>query len=216
LTTPPPLILEAILLAAGAGRRLGVPKAALELKGRWMLPRIVSALRRGGAQRVVLVLSAPARAAIEGMGPTGADCEILNPDPEAGRTGSILCGLDRIGTGIAGVLLHPCDVPLLTPEAVARLIRAWKALPRPETMLARPVTPGGRGGHPLLVGSERLARLRAFPPDRPLRDLVHEDPARLLDLPLHGDPGPFLDVDTPEQRQLIESLLESPSRNPAD
>jgi len=176
-----------------------------------MLPRLVSALRRGGARRVILVLSAGARAAIEEKGPAGADCEVLNPDPGDGRTGSIQCGLERLGDGTAGVLLHPCDVPLLTPEAVARLIRAWRALPRPGVMLARPVTPGGRGGHPLLVGAERLARLRAFPPGRPLRDLVREDPAGLLDLPLHGDPGPFLDVNTPEQRQLIESLLESPS-----
>ncbi|RMH02733.1 MAG: hypothetical protein D6702_07980 [Planctomycetota bacterium] len=208
--------LGAVVLAAGAGRRLGRPKAALHLRGRWMLPRIVAALRRGGAVEVVLVLSAAAREAIAGLGPTGADREVLNPTPESGRTGSLLLGLAELPEELPGLLVHPCDVPLLTAAAVAEVVRAWNRCPDRAQRLARPVTPGGRGGHPLLVGAAGLPRLRSFPPDRPLRALLDEDRRRVLDVPLAGDPGPFLDVDTPEQLALLEDLLARPPGIEAD
>lgn len=213
---PEAVALSAVLLAAGEGRRLGQPKAALELAGVWMLPRLVAALHRSGATQVVLVLSAAARRAIAGRGDPGADATVLNPDPARGRTGSILAGLEAVPAEAEGVLIHPCDVPLFSGQAGARLVAAWRACPSAASLVARPVTPAGRGGHPLLVGSERLDTLRSFAADRPLRDLVREDPARLLNVTLTGDPGPFLDVDTPEQRQLLESLLESSAHRPAD
>lgn len=211
--------LHAILLAAGAGRRLGCPKAALRLRGKWMLPHLVRSLREGGASAVTVVLGPAAARAIAGFGESGADRTVLNPAPEAGRTGSILIALDADALAADGVLLHPCDVPLLRPEVVARVIEAWRAAPEHARLLARPVTPSGRGGHPLLVGAGRLPTLRAFPPGRPLRDLLDEDRARVLNVPVPGDPGPFLDVDHPEQLRLLEDLLEQapgPSSDPED
>lgn len=199
------------MLAAGAGQRLGYPKAALRLRGRWMLPRVVQALRAGGAQRVILVLSEAAERAIAGLGPHGADLAVLNPHPEQGRTGSLLCGLQAVPADAEALLTHPCDVPLLRAAAVAALVQAWRALPQPAGMLARPVTPSGRGGHPLLAGAGLLAELRALRPGQPLRDFVHAQPQRLLNVRLEGDPGPFLDVDTPEHAALLESLLTDPA-----
>lgn len=195
------------MLAAGSGRRLGYPKAALALRGQWMLPRLVQALRAGGAHPVILVLGEASAAAIAPLGPHGADQAVLNPNPEQGRTGSALCGLMALPAAVDAVLIHPCDVPLLRAAAVAALVSAWRAAPNATGMAARPVTPSGHGGHPLLVGAGRLPELRAFPPQRPLRELVHADAQRLLNVRLDGDPGPFLDVDTPEQAQFLETLL---------
>lgn len=201
------MTLSAVLLAAGPGRRLGYPKAALRLRGIWMLPRLVRALRGGGAQFVAVVLSREAQEQVATLGPTGADRDVVNPCPEAGRTGSVLCGLAALPPSPEGVLVHPCDVPLLRPAAVAAVVAAWRAAAEPAATAARPVTPSGRGGHPLLLGSARLEELRGFPPDRSLRDLLQADPKRVLNVRLEGDPGPFLDVDTPEQLALLESLL---------
>jgi len=206
VTSPPPA-LEAVVLAAGAGRRLGQPKAALHLGGRWMLPSVVAALRQGGARRVLVVLGPTAREAIAGLGDPGADLLVDNPRPEEGRTGSLHRALPHLSPELDGLLVHPCDVPLLSGLAVAALVQAWARLPDRAGLAARPVTPSRRGGHPLLLGADRLEELRRLPPDRPLRELLHADPARRLDVPLAGDPGPFLDVDTPEQAAFLESLL---------
>jgi len=198
--------LEAILLAAGAGRRLGTPKALLELNGRWMLPSLIRALRAGGAEVVRVVIREEEREELLARGLDGLATLLVNPEPTRGRSSSLRCGLMSVPLD-AAVLIHPCDVPLLSGAAVASLVAAWRAHPQRDALAARLVTPGGRGGHPLLLGRNRAAEARALVDSESLRSLLHRDPATRMDLPLRGDPGPFLDVDTPEQKALLESLL---------
>ncbi len=198
--------LEAILLAAGAGRRLGVPKALLCLRGVWMLPRLAESLHAAGAARVHVVARAEERAELAARGLPACATLHVNPAPESGRTGSVLVGL-RAVSGASAVLVHPCDVPLLSAAAAATLVEAWRRAPDRDRLAARLVTPSGRGGHPLLLGNVRAAAARRLAPTASLREILHADPARRLDVVLRGDPGPFLDVDTPEQLALVESLL---------
>ncbi len=208
-TAPPPAI-DAILLAAGAGRRLGYPKALLEVHGRWMLPRIVDSLRAGGCRSVVVVTRPELLADIAKRGGCGADEMVLNAQADQGRSGSIQRGLDAVLAVVRqpeAVVIHPCDIPLLSADAVRQLLVHWLQAPKRESLVARLVTPGNRGGHPLLLGAGRYAEVQALEPDQPLRDVVHQDPSRRLDVARKSDPGPFLDVDTPEQLQLLESLL---------
>lgn len=202
-TTPP---CHAILLAAGSGRRLGMPKAFLELQGIWMLPRLVSALLAGGCQRVHVVVRPEDLPVLQARGGCGEALLMPNPHAEAGRTGSIQVGLEGIPEEDA-VMIHPCDIPLLSAEVVRQLLHAWRACPQPHDLLARPVTPGGKGGHPLLLGAKQWNEIREFTPDQPLRDLLRASPEKILNVLRRGDPGPFLDVDTPEQLELLESLL---------
>jgi len=201
----------AVLLAAGHGKRFGFPKSAMEIHGNWILPRLVDALRGGGALKVALVLSAESKAAISGKGETGADVVVLNPTPETGRTGSLQAGLRALmgksPEAPFSALVHPCDVPLLSREVVAALIRGHKSLKSPGNGLVRPTTAGGRGGHPLLLGASRVKDVLAYRPDQSLRTLLADHPDSVLDLHVSG-PGPFLNVNHPEQLALLESLME--------
>lgn len=205
----PPI--DAILLAAGAGRRLGYPKAQLRIQGKWMLPRLVTAFHQGGIRKVILVLSETAREGIANLGTTQADLIVLNPCPEQGRNSSIRCGVEGLGLGTeqapAGIMIHACDIPLLSSKVVKKVRKRWQKSDQPTRMLARPITPGGRGGHPLLVGADLYPELLALGSEHSLREIVHADPSRRLDVRITGDPGPFLDVDTTDQLQLLESLL---------
>jgi len=198
---------DAVLLAAGAGRRLGTPKAFLELHGRWTLPPLVAALLGGGARRVAVVLPPGGRDAVveRGLAETEGLVLVENPAPERGRTGSLHLGLEALAARDA-VLVHPADVPLLSARVVARLLGAWAAAPDRDRLVARPVTPTRRGGHPLLVGAARLGEVRALASDAPLRAVL-EPAEQRLDVVLRGEAGPFLDVDTPEQLALLEGLL---------
>ncbi len=139
----------------------------------------------------------------------------VNPAPERGRSSSLRCGLEALPADCA-VLIHPCDVPLLSAQAVATLVEAWQGHPRRDELAARLVTPSGRGGHPLLLGGTRAAEARALGDQDSLRTLLHRDPRTRLDVVLRGDPGPFLDVDTPEQLELLESLLPPPAQSGTD
>ncbi|KAA3610808.1 MAG: nucleotidyltransferase family protein [Planctomycetota bacterium] len=209
------LPVDAVVLAAGFGRRLGYPKAALRLKDQWILPKLVHALERGGARKVFVVLSPTSEQAIEGFGHPGGQ-RLLNPEPESGRTGTLQRALQEIALQPPqGLLVHPCDVPLLLPDAVTALLRAWNKQKRPSSFLARPVTAAGRGGHPLLIGADFFPELAGYAPDQSLRDLLHRHRDKLLDVKYTADPGPFLDVDTEANKQWLESLLD-PASDDAD
>lgn len=204
MSSHPPV--HAVLLAAGSGTRLGYPKAALQVGGKWMLPDLVRNLRMGGAARVSLVLSSAALDAIADLGHPDADDEIINPHPELGRTSSLQAGLSKVESGHA-LLIHNCDIPLLRAEVVHKLIHSWSRMASPQSSLVRPVTGGGRGGHPLLIGGRLLPEIAALDANQSLRDLLHRHRDSTLDVKIADDPGPFLDVNTREQLELIETLL---------
>lgn len=205
MPSPEPRV-SAVVLAAGAGRRLGAPKALLELRGRWMLPSVLRALIAGGASDLVVACRVQEFDELRRRGlPEPARLQVVS-DPERGRSASLRAALETVAAENA-VLIHPCDVPLLSPAAVATLLGAWRARPDRDRLAARLVTPGGRGGHPLLLGFLRAREARALANGATLREILHQDPATRLDRVWRGDPGPFLGVDTPEQLRLLESLL---------
>ncbi len=201
--TPP---CDGILLAAGAGKRLGLPKALLELQGIWMLPRLVSAMQLGGCERVVVVVREEQMSIIDARGGCGAEVRISTPHPEAGRTGTLHCALEALAADRA-IMIHSCDIPLLSADAVLQLRHAWGQLDHPQQAVARLMPPGGKGGHPLLLGADVVPEVSALGPNEPLRQIVRGDRDRLLNVIRRGDPGPFMDVDTREQLELLESLL---------
>ena len=198
--------LVGVILAAGAGNRLGYPKAALHLGQRFILPMLVTALRQGGASKVLVVLSTPAEQSISGLPALGCDEVVINPAPESGRTGSVHCALSTIPQDCSGLLIHPCDVPLLSHQVVEELIKAWRNCESPTQTVVRPITPAGNGGHPLLIPCGRFAHLAAMGPDQALRELLIPRENR-LDVTIRGDPGPFLGINTPDQLELLESFI---------
>src|SRR6266545_7612564 len=100
----------AVLLAAGAGRRMGGPKALLRIGGESFLARAAHLLARPAVASVVAVLGhEAARVAAEAGTPAGVSL-VENDRYEDGMLSSILRGLDeaeRIGAD--AVLLHPVD-----------------------------------------------------------------------------------------------------------
>jgi CTP:molybdopterin cytidylyltransferase MocA len=144
-----------VLLAAGAGRRAGGPKALRrdDDQTSWLI-RSVAVLRAGGCAEVVVVLgceAATARRLLEGV-PVVA---VENPSWSEGMSSSLRVGLSAVGTRPdQAALVHLVDLPDVGAEVVARVL----ALPCTPDVLAR-ATYGGRPGHPVLIGSAHLQPL---------------------------------------------------------
>ena len=107
----------AVVLAAGASSRMGVPKASLPWHGVTLLERAVSACRDAGCDPVTVVLGChpldvPA-------GATAAD----NPDWRRGMGSSIAAGVRATPVG-RDVLILPCDLPRVAAADLRRLILA--------------------------------------------------------------------------------------------
>ncbi|NQX03742.1 NTP transferase domain-containing protein [Rathayibacter sp. VKM Ac-2856] len=134
-----------VVLAAGAGRRAGGPKALRrDLVGVSWVERAVSRLEAVGCARVLVVLGAGADEARQRV-PERAAVAVAE-DWAEGLSASLRAGLDAaIGDAALVTLVDLPDEPAAVGE---RLLRESPADP---AVLAR-ATYRGRPGHPVLLG----------------------------------------------------------------
>jgi CTP:molybdopterin cytidylyltransferase MocA len=181
-----------LLLAAGAGSRMGRPKALVaDPDGTAWLPRGVGTLLDAGCDGVTVVLGA-AVAEAEALLPDDPRVAVVEAtDWAAGMSASLRAGLRSAATTRAdGVLVTLVDLPDVGSEACRRVLAAARG---PEA-LAR-ATYAGAPGHPVLLGRDHWDGVLAVAGgDRGARDyLAGHD---VLDVEC-GDLATGRDVDTP-------------------
>lgn len=136
-----------LVLAAGAGRRFGSPKALVSLGGALFVESTTDVLLRAGCDPVVVVLGAAADE-VRARAKLGAAVVVDNPDWAGGMGSSLRVGLAALGPDEAdAVVVLPVDTPGVTVEAVRRVA----ALTTDRTALARAYY-RGEPGHPVLIG----------------------------------------------------------------
>jgi molybdenum cofactor cytidylyltransferase len=107
----------AVVLAAGASRRLGRAKQTMEIGGETLLERAVRVAIEAGLEPVIVVVRDPGVASVLG------GFEILvNAFADEGMASSIRCGVARAEEiGVAGVVVMACDQVLLRAEHLRAL-----------------------------------------------------------------------------------------------
>jgi CTP:molybdopterin cytidylyltransferase MocA len=145
-----------LVLAAGGGRRYGMPKALVEFKGSLLVER---AVRTAAAvcDPVLVVLGAQAVDVWRTADLTGATV-LANADWETGMASSLRTGLDGLRGWpgrVDAVLVQLVDVPGMTPAALARVA----AHAAPDALAV--ATYDGVRGHPVLLGREHWAGVAA-------------------------------------------------------
>jgi CTP:molybdopterin cytidylyltransferase MocA len=168
------------VLAAGAGRRMGRPKAVLELDGTRLVDRAVAVLHAGGCDPVIAVVR-------RGIAVPGA-LTVENDDPDRGMRSSLWLAVTAAAdVDLLAVVL--VDVPGIGAEAVRRVVRAW----RPGRIAMASFS--GVRGHPLAMSPEmwRQALTSAAPDEGARAHLAaHAELVDLVDVP--GNPA---DLDSP-------------------
>jgi nicotine blue oxidoreductase len=146
-----------VVLAAGEGRRFGMPKALVEYDGALLVDRAARVLANGGCSPIVVVLGASAdevrrRAALDGVQ------TVVNPDWSTGMGSSLRAALDALASTpdtVVAALVVPVDTPGITPRAVDRVTTDAA----PSSLVA--ASYGGRRGHPVLLGRDHWSGVRA-------------------------------------------------------
>lgn len=209
------MTVSAVILAAGAGTRLGgVAKALLVgSDGRTFLARVVDTAREVGLDGAVVVVGQPFAAEVGSEADRLGATVIVNPAPERGMASSVACGFAALanltaratggGTVGAGAMfagvnaawLWPVDVPGVQTATLHALVAA-----RASHDAARPMY-RGRGGHPPLVGHSLFARLASCT-DAPggARSVLAS--ADTIDVAV-DDPGCARDIDTPRDLEAL-------------
>jgi CTP:molybdopterin cytidylyltransferase MocA len=161
-------LIAAVVLAAGAGTRFGGPKQRL------LLPRVLERLRQSPVDEIVVVAGAYA---LDAPGARVVDCL----EWERGPGASLRCGLAALRPETEAAVVVLADGPNLVPEAVERVLAAWRGGLGEVVAAAY----GDERSHPVLIARSAWADI----PDEGMRAL----PAALVSCDDVGAPG---DVDT--------------------
>lgn len=191
----------AIVLAAGASRRLGQAKQLVTLRGETLLERVSRLAKEAGAQPVIPVLGANFAqicAAIH----FDTSIPVFNERWEKGIASSIHAGLREMevrAPGTDAVLLLVCDQPRLTAAHLRALIAAYRQ--RDEDTIAASTYAKARG-LPAVFPRSVFSALRALTGDQDAATLLAKPPCTVQELPLAGGE---LGVDVPEDLEKLGS-----------
>ena len=183
------MVTTGLLLAAGAGSRMGRPKALVrDPDGTSWLQRSVEVLRDAGCDEVVVVLGARADEARE-LVPPGA--RVLVADDWAdGMAASLRCGLRALELGDLAVVTL-VDLPDVTAEVVRRVVAAASG----PTYLGR-ASYDAKPGHPVVLGREHWGPVAAdVGGDEGAKSYLREHGCALVEC---GDLATGADQDTPD------------------
>jgi CTP:molybdopterin cytidylyltransferase MocA len=173
-----------LVLAAGEGRRLGQPKALLEIDGERLVDRAVRVLREGGCDPLYVVAGA-APIDLGGVTPVG------NPEWSTGMGSSVRRGLAAVAEDAVVVMV--VDTPGIGAEVVRRLVEAYE-----KGATVAVASYAGQPRNPVLLAREHwppVAELAVG--DVGARAFLARHPELVTEVEC-GDVADPTDVDTPE------------------
>ena len=157
-----------IILAGGASRRMGTPKALLQFRGETFLDRLIR-LFSGVASPVIVVVGYHAEAIRSGIQRSSEAVFVVNPDPERGMLSSLQCALAALPGNAQAAMFTPVDHPNLESSTLERLAAEFLAKRAPVTV---PVH-NGKHGHPVCIARPVIAELLSLPPEAQASDVIH-------------------------------------------
>lgn len=200
-----------LVLAGGAGRRLGGDKPARILAGRPLLAHACARLAPQVARLAVAV--GPATGRFAGRLPPDA-VPVADPAGAGGPLAGLAAGLGWLAETAPGeeaaLLVVPVDMPFLPADLANRLGRVSPAAPVAVARSGEGVSPVVAMVHPAVRAA--LDRLLADDPAPPVRRLLAAVPVRVVDVA--ADPpfaargvDPLFNVNTPEDLARAEAVL---------
>jgi molybdenum cofactor cytidylyltransferase len=185
-------VIAGIILAAGASRRMGSPKALLDYRGESFIGRLARVLS-GECDPVIVVLghdAAKIRASL-----SRRVTLVTNPDPERGQLSSLQTALTAVPAAAGGFLFTPVDCPAVEPETVSLLTNTFSRRD-PATLLVIP-RHDGRRGHPVCAARPLIPELLALPATGQAREVIRRHVAQTQYVDV-DDAGVLADIDDPE------------------
>lgn len=206
------VVVGAVLLAAGAGSRLGGrPKALLELGGVPLIRRQLIALSGAGVDEVVVVLGHHA----EAIEPVIAEFPVTlvrNPDPDAGQASSVRIGLAALSGKLDAVIVALADQPLVHAQDITGLIGAFKKRGAAAMVVPRHA---GAPGNPVIFEAALRDQWLAGEANAACRQWREAHPSQVhwldTDNSRYG-----IDIDTPEDLQRFTERTGHVLRWPAN
>ena len=190
----------ALLLAAGAGSRLGHrPKSALMLEGVPLIQRHIMALLGAGLQDVVVVLGHHAA----DLAPLIQDfpvTRVYNPHPETGQVSSLRWGLQALSAPVDAVLVSLADLALINSQDIQDVLHAYAERPAHTEVVVPTVQ--GLPGNPVVFSQAVRQSLLAQAEHVGCKDWQVQHPAAVHHWITHNQHY-RTDMDTPQDIEML-------------
>jgi CTP:molybdopterin cytidylyltransferase MocA len=197
----------AIILAAGAGTRMGGPvKQLLPLHGRPLAQHPIDAAVAAGLEDVVVVLGHAAGEIAPALALPPGGKIVVNPLHEAGQSTSLRAGLDAAPDSARAAVVLLGDQPEVTRAAIRAVVEAHARSGAPVSRAAY----RGRPSHPVLLDRAVWPGLQGLRGDQGARALIAAHGTRVELVEVEG-PAPE-GVDTPEDYARLLARAEAGGR----
>ncbi|KAF1075639.1 NTP transferase domain-containing protein [Halodesulfovibrio sp. MK-HDV] len=185
-----------VILAAGTSTRMGRDKLSLSFRGKPIVQHVINAARESLLDSIVVVL--PVDSELESQLDLAKCTVVYSPRRTAGQAESLKAAIRSLPDDTQGAMALLGDLPLLTPEVINHLI--WSFSQEPHNWVI-PMQEGMRG-NPITIPQQWFEKVLELEGDTGARPLLATPrlPIRLVKI---NEIGPFVDVDTEEQYELL-------------
>lgn len=188
---------SAVILAAGASKRLGFNKLTLKIDGESVLQKTVASFISAGLEKIFVVTGIQSQSIRKAL----AGCAVKfieNEDCALGMSTSVRASLPFI-TDEEGVFFHLGDKPFLEKEMISRMADMYR---ENKEKIVIPVF-NGEKGHPVLMDvglySEEIKSLEG---DKGLREIIEKHAGDVIFI--KGNEGTLFDIDTIEDVEYLK------------
>jgi molybdenum cofactor cytidylyltransferase len=184
-------MIEALVLAAGASKRMGQPKVALPWGRTTVLQQILNSVREGGVQEILVVTGA-AREVVEDICRREKVRLVFNPSHSTGEMlSSLQTGILALLPTATAALIVLGDQPQMVSTSVRAVIEAYG---RTRAMIVVP-SYHMRRGHPWLIDRKFWPEILALATDSTPRHFLAQ----------HAEAIAYVEVDSPTILEDLDS-----------
>jgi len=189
-----------IILAAGKSTRFPGNKLLAKINGESIIEKIVKTALSSRIYRILIVTGYEAekiKQLIEGIKDERIQI-VYNPKYEEGQSSSVKTGVKQVIEEVDAVMIHPADVPFITPEDINRLIEVFE-ITNASIIVA---SHRGRHGHPILFSSKLFSEIMEITEEKHgLKELVEKYREEIVEV--ESSQYTTIDIDTPEDLKKI-------------
>lgn len=193
-------MISIIILAAGASRRMGLPKQLLPLGDKPLVWQTACQACHSKADQVLVVTGAYASQVEAAL--CGIPLKIVyNPSWAEGQAESVKAGVNALEQQSKAAIFLPADQPFVTAELLNRLIEAYNA---GQASMIAPVYNNCRST-PVLFDLKWREEILSLTGDHGARKLLDTFPGEVTYIPVDEE-CLLMDADTPAEYEALKKL----------
>jgi molybdenum cofactor cytidylyltransferase len=198
-----PLIIGAVVLAAGLSSRMGVQKLLLPWKEKTVIEKVVDTLINSGISNIVVVTGRDAEQIASTLKSNPVQV-VYNPDfADGNMVTSLRTGLKALREKVDGILMVLADQPQMMDTTVKLLVNEWNRNPDsiciPSYQMHR--------GHPWVIPARLWDNLNGLDSHQTMRDFIRINEMEIRYVVVET-PTILADLDTPEDYEKQKNIRE--------